>query len=132
MPVCQSSGLTGHNLGRAMGTAHLAYSLTAVPPLGIHAPGSSRRDEQRVLIDLLISGVGHCLPRVVKVMQQFQARRTGVLWLEYLSPAMASISVCSLHHIRKKVDQERKSLCFCWFVYILPTEDSYNVAQMLP
>lgn len=47
--------------------------------------------EQRVLIEMLISGVCCCLQTI---MQQFQDSCTGMVWLEYLSPARQPISIC--------------------------------------
>lgn len=43
--------------------------------------------EQMVLIEMPIPGLCCCLPRAVKATQQFQDSCTGMVWLEYLSPA---------------------------------------------
>lgn len=50
--------------------------------------------EQRVLIEMLLSAVFCCLPRAVKVMQQFQDSSTGMVWVECLPLVKQPISLC--------------------------------------
>lgn len=63
--------------------------------------------EQRVLIEMLLSAVFCCLPRAVKVMQQFQDSSTGMVWVECLPLVKQPISLCC-HLIQGIKEQEWK------------------------
>lgn len=88
--------------------------------------------EQRVLIEMLISGVCCCLHTV---MQQFHDSCTGMICLEYLSPARQPISLCChLIHRIKGITSGKEAewnLCFWMFIYVFQKGYCSNVAQTL-